>query len=337
MDTENTRFAAWCESELNLRDAYVVKELSGGNSNLTQLISTDQGPLVLRTPPANTISPKAHRGVERESIVMAALSGHASVPKVVAWCGDATIIGRPFMLVEHIDGVSITDSLPSTYSSVAAVNSLGEQLTDALASIATAPWQELGLDSFGNPENFLSRQINRWLDVRRSASARELPEIETLAKWLLDNLPKNAPVGVVHGDYHLDNALCSADKPELMAVIDWEMATIGDPLTDLGLFLMFWGPRNIDPPGFRHVQAVSRVEGVLSRRVLADRWAAKTGIDISSLNFYLCFAFWRLAAIVEGAYKLYVDGKVDTPYARGLEYDVPALLAEAQLAAKGEW
>ena len=142
---------------------------------------------------------------------------------------------------------------------------------------------------------------------------------------------------MVHGDYHLDNALCSADKPELMAVIDWEMATIGDPLTDLGLFLMFWGPRNIDPPGFRHVQAVSRVEGVPSRRVLADRWAAKTGIDISSLNFYLCFAFWRLAAIVEGAYKLYVDGKVDTPYARGLEYDVPALLAEAQLAAKGEW
>ncbi|MFT6285337.1 MAG: aminoglycoside phosphotransferase (APT) family kinase protein [Alcanivorax sp.] len=337
MTTENTRFAAWCESELNLREAYVVKELSGGNSNLTQLISTDQGPLVLRTPPANTISPKAHRGVERESIVMAALSDHASVPKVVAWCEDVTIIGRPFMLVEHIDGVSITDTLPSAYASVAAVNSLGEQLTDALASIATAPWQELGLESFGNPENFLSRQINRWLDVRRSAAVRELPEIETLAAWLLDNLPANAHVGVVHGDYHLDNALCSADRPELMAVIDWEMATIGDPLTDLGLFLMFWGPRNMDPPGFRHVQAVSRVEGVLSRQVLADRWASKTGIDISSLNFYLCFAFWRLAAIVEGAYKLYVDGKVDTPYARGLEYDVPALLAEAQLAAKGEW
>lgn len=173
--------------------------------------------------------------------------------------------------------------------------------------------------------------------MRQSASARELPELESLADWLLANIPANAPVGVVHGDFHLDNALCSAQQPELLAVIDWEMATIGDPLTDLGLFLMFWGPRKMDPPGFQHVQAVTRTAGIISRRELAARWAQKTGIDISDLNFYLCFAFWRLAAIVEGAYKLYLDGKVDTPYARGLEYDVPALLAEAQLAAQGEW
>jgi aminoglycoside phosphotransferase (APT) family kinase protein len=115
------------------------------------------------------------------------------------------------------------------------------------------------------------------------------------------------------------------------------MATIGDPLTDLGLFLMFWGPRQVEPPGFQHVQAVTRTAGVISRRELAERWAKQTGIDISQLNFYLGFAFWRLAAIVEGAYVLYTQGKVDTPYARGLEYDVPALLAEARLATEGNW
>ena len=337
MSTDNTLFADWCASELHRTGARVVRELSGGNSNLTQLITTDQGPLVLRTPPANTISPKAHRGVERESIVMAALAGRIPVPGVVAWCDDPTINGRPFMLVEHIDGVSITEELPAAYDGVNSVNSLGEQLIDALAGIATAPWLDIGLSSFGNPDNFLSRQIERWLEVRRTAAVRELPDIESLGRWLLDNLPADGPVGVVHGDFHLDNCLCSRDRAELLAVIDWEMATIGDPMTDLGLFLMFWGPRQVEPPGFQHVQAVTRTAGVVSRRDLAERWARQTGIDISQLNFYLGFAFWRLAAIVEGAYALYTQGKVDTPYARGLEYDVPALLEEARLAIEGNW
>ena len=153
----------------------------------------------------------------------------------------------------------------------------------------------------------------------------------------MDKLPENGPVGVTHGDFHLDNSLCHADRAELLAVIDWEMATIGDPLTDLGLFLMFWGPRRVDPPGFAHVQAVTRIDGIASRRQLAQRWSDASGIAIDNLDYYLCYAFWRLAAIVEGAYGLFLEGKVDTPYARGLEYDVPALLQEAQMAAQGEW
>jgi aminoglycoside phosphotransferase (APT) family kinase protein len=100
---------------------------------------------------------------------------------------------------------------------------------------------------------------------------------------------------------------------------------------------MFWGPRRVEPPGFAHVQAVSRREGITNRRTLAERWARATDISIDNLDYYMCFAFWRLAAIVEGAYGLYVAGKVDTPYARGLEYDVPALLEEARMAAEGDW
>jgi aminoglycoside phosphotransferase (APT) family kinase protein len=115
------------------------------------------------------------------------------------------------------------------------------------------------------------------------------------------------------------------------------MATIGDPLTDLGLLLMFWGPRSVDPPGFAHVQAVSRRDGAVERRELVRAWCEASGLQADRLEFYLCFAFWRLAAIVEGAYGLYLAGKVDTEYARGLEHDVPALLQEAALAAQGEW
>ncbi len=327
----------WISRQLGRGDARVVRELSGGNSNVTLLVETDQGRLVLRTPPADTISPTAHRGVEREARIMSALQGYAPVPRVLGWCDDSEVIGRPFALIDYVDGLSITAKLPGSYDGAGAVNQLGYQLTDALAAIASAPWQALGLDDFGNPENFLRRQVERWMKLRCKAPVRELPQLEILGQWLLDKLPTSAPVGIVHGDYHLDNTLCSPHRPELLAVIDWEMATIGDPLTDLGLFLMFWGPRHLEPPGFAHVQAVTRREGVVSRRELAERWSRATGVALDNLDYYMCYAFWRLAAIVEGAYELYVAGTVDTPYARGLEYDVPALLEEARLAKDGDW
>ena len=337
MSIDAPQLQQWIARELQRSDVRLVKELSGGNSNVTCLIDTAEGSMVLRTPPGDTISPKAHRGVAREARVMGALHGHVKVPQVLAWCEDNQVIGRPFALVEHIDGTSITETLPESYDGVTAINKLGLQLTDQLAAIALAPWQELGLGDIGRPENFLRRQIERWLEVRRKAPVRELPALEQIGAWLLEHLPQDGPTGVVHGDYHLDNTLCSTSSPELLAVIDWEMATIGDPLTDLGLFLMFWGPRRVNPPGFAHVQAVTRIDGISDRRFLAQRWSDATGVAIDNLNYYLCYAFWRLAAIVEGAYGLYLDGKVDTPYARGLEYDVPALLEEAQLAAGGDW
>ncbi len=330
-------FARWADRDLGLKNARIERELSGGNSNLTRLVVHESGQLVMRSAPANTISPKAHLGVEREAAFMAALAGHAPVPAVVAWCDDQEVIGQPFALVEHIDGLSITETLPSEYDNLDAVNSLGLQLATALGRIACAPWQELGLADRGRPDNFLARQVERWLQVRRDQPTRELPQIEALGQWLLENLPTDGPVGIVHGDYHLDNTLCHRQRPELLAVIDWEMATIGDPLTDLGLLMMFWGERAVTPPGFAHVQAVSRRDGVVSRRELAQAWQEASGLPAGNLDFYLCFAFWRLAAIVEGAYGLYLAGKVDTDYARGLEQDVPALLEEAAQAARGEW
>ncbi|MEH6581233.1 MAG: phosphotransferase family protein [Halioglobus sp.] len=336
-DNDFPLFAGWMERELGVTGARVVRELAGGNSNLTRLVETDAGLMVVRSAPAATVSPKAHLGVQREAAFMGALGGHAPVPQMLAWCEQPDILGQPFALIEHIDGLSITTEMPQAYAGVDDVNQLGRDLVDALAQIAVAPWQDVGLGEWGRPDNFLQRQIERWLDIRRSQPVRDLPEIERLGKWLLENMPANGPVGVVHGDYHLDNSLCHPERAELLVVIDWEMATIGDPLTDLGLLLMFWGPRAVEPPGFAHVQAVSRREGVITRAELAQLWAARSGLSIDNLNYYLCFAFWRLAAIVEGAYGLYKQGKVDTDYARGLEWDVPALLAEAALAAQGEW
>ena len=150
-------------------------------------------------------------------------------------------------------------------------------------------------------------------------------------------MPEDSRPGVVHGDFHLDNTLCDPYQPEVKAVIDWEMATVGDPLVDLGLFLMFWGPRKVKNPGFSHIQEVSRRKGVVDRRTLVSLWSIESGVDIHHMDFYMAFAFWRLAAIVEGAYCLQCNGKINTDYAQGLEHDVPALLSEARLAMLGNW
>ena len=330
-------FSRWCKNTLGLSNAKIDSELSGGNSNLTQLVKTDQRNLVMRSAPANTISPKAHLGVQREAMVMSELQGHALVPEVVAWNEDASIIGRPFSLIECVEGVSITNTLPNTYNGTSAVNALGEQSVRELARIARAPWDKLSNAKLGKPERFLERQIQRWLSIRRDTYVRELPEVEEIGSWLQKNVPVDSPPGVVHGDFHLDNTLCDPDKPELKAVIDWEMATVGDPLVDLGLFLMFWGPRKIQNPGFSHIQKISRRKGVVDRRTLVSLWSVESGVDIHHMDFYMAFAFWRLAAIVEGAYCLQFNGEINTEYAQGLEHDVPALLSEARLAMLGDW
>ncbi len=339
MAHEAERVLPWLESELGWSSPSFTGALSGGNSNLTWRFESGDDACVVRTFPAATISPTAHRGIEREHRVMSAVAGKVKAPRVLGWAGEDSPLGRPFLAVECIDGVSITDTLPDAYAEdESAPTRLGEQLMDQLAAIHTLDLAESGLADIGRPDRFLQRQVTRWLKVRRDASVRELPTIESLGQWLLDNEPPAAAPALVHGDYHLDNTLASRSAPEILAVIDWEMASVGDPYTDLGLALMFWGrDRAAEPPAFAHLQAISRGPGTVDRHALAQRWADRTGRDLDNLDYYMAYAFWRLAAIVEGAYCLYVQGKVDSTYAQSLEYNVPALLREAEQAAVGNW
>ena len=184
----------------------------------------------------------------------------------------------------------------------------------------------------------MERQIERWLAVRREHQVRELPALFALGEWLGAHVPEAGLPAVIHGDYHLDNTLASPHEPEILAIIDWELATVGDPYMDVALMLMFWGEyRTQQPPAFTALQSVSRRSGVISRRELAGRWSESVGRPLNHMNYYMALAFWRLAAIIEGAYGLFIAGQLTTDYARGLEYDVPALLAEAERAAKGDW
>ena len=322
--------SGWMARELGIEGAYVSKALGGGNSNVTLLVESPRGRHVIRRPPGNTISPMAARGVRREHDVLRALAGRAAAPRAVAFCEDPAILGAPFAVVEFVPGVAISDQLPSAYPVTAAtIDAIGCELMAGLASIHVLEPDDLdGLD-WPRPDDFLRRQVERWLKIRADDAVRALPALQRVGQLLLDRLPAAVPPALVHGDFHLDNTLFDADAPRLEAMIDWELATFGDPRLDLGLVLAFWGERPIAEPGFGFVQAVSRRADVCDRQVLAERWAQASGHDIHDLAYFCAFALWRLAAMVEGAYCLHARGKVDSDYARNLEFDVPALLEEA--------
>ncbi|WP_164844078.1 phosphotransferase family protein [Croceicoccus ponticola] len=310
--------------------------MTGGNANVTSLVASARGPLVLRHPPADTISDLASAGIAREFRFITALHGKAPVAEPIAFCHDPAIIGAPFSLTGFVEGDAITDTVPAgRENTAAAISELGCALIDALASVHVIDPIPEGLGNAEKARSFVPRQIERWRGVRAEVAVRDLPLIEQLGSWMNDNAPSPEAIRIVHCDYHLDNVLMAPARPRVSAILDWEMATLADPLVDLGLVTAIWNRDERGPLGFASVQAISNRAGVVSGNELAARWSAATGLSLEHINYYRAFALWRLAAIVEGAYVLYRQGKIDGRYERGLEEDVPALLMAAAAFAEG--
>lgn len=312
---------------------YELSSLAGGNSNQTMLVTAGSERLVMRRPPRATIDSSAHN-IGREERVLAALApGPVPVPAPRGLCAEEAVPEAPFLLMEAIDGVALRDELPERWADrpAAAAGAIGRQTAIALAELSTLDWRALGLGDFGRPEDFLARQVPRWRKQYRRYEHRDLPDFEAVAGWLEANRPPDGEPAIIHGDFHVDNCLFAGDgEPRLAAVIDWEMSTIGDPLLDAGLFLGFWGTERLEPLGMSFVQGFSRVEGAPTRAELAALYEERSGRSLEHLPYYMALAFWKLAAIVEGAHAHYVAGRTDAPYAAALEHDVPALLAEAR-------
>jgi aminoglycoside phosphotransferase (APT) family kinase protein len=325
------RLAEWLTDALADPGPFELTPFGGGNSNETLLLRSASADRVLRRPPAATIAPTAH-SMEREHRVLVALHGTpVPVPEPLALCNDPEVAPAPFLVMEHVPGMALTDRLPAAYpAGPATVRAVGEAVVDVIAAVARVDWRAAGLDDFGRPDGFLGRQVRRWRSQYERYQVRDLPVFDAVAAWLEDHRPPDATPALMHGDFHLDNCLVTPQPPiGVAAIIDWEMATIGDPLLDLGLFLAFWGPARPPRPAWLRMQAVSRVPGAPGRVELAERYAAATGRDVSHLDYYLTLAFWKLAAIVEGAYANHLAGRLDSDYARGLGEDVPRLLDEA--------
>ncbi|MBA2350160.1 MAG: phosphotransferase family protein [Solirubrobacterales bacterium] len=322
--------APWLREATEDEGPFEVRPLAGGNSNETLLIQSPSALRVLRRPPAATIDASAH-SVQREYRVLMALADtHVPVPRPIAVSREPTPGGPPGLLMEHLRGVSLTAALPDAYGPDAS-RAVAEATIDALADLHALPWRELGLADFGRPAGFLERQVSRWRRQFEACRHRELPDFERVATWLEGHRPARSEPGILHGDFHVDNCLFSPEEPvRLLAVIDWEMSTIGDPLLDVGLLLALWGQERCEPYAMPRIQGFSRAPGAPTRDELARRYEQRSGRSLEHLPYYMALALWKLAAIVEGAHLHFTNGALDTDYARELEHDVPRLLADAR-------
>ncbi len=314
-----------------------AQRIIAGHSNETFFVKRGSQEWVLRRPPRGPLLPTAH-DVLREYRVLSALSKTSvPVPKPVLACEDPSVIGAPFYLMERKQGVVIREQLPPFADSPAVRRELGFALVDVLAGLHSVDWRSLGLENFGKPEGYLERQIRRWLGQLEGARTRDIPELDQVGVWLREHLPESPPATIVHGDYRMDNVMFASELPvRVVAILDWEMSTLGDPLADLGYLLSFWRERGDPEPEFASESwRVTEAEGFPTRQEIAERYAEKTGRRIKDVAFYQALAIWKLAILLEGSYKRHLAGTTDDPFFALLREGVPALARRALAVCQG--
>ena len=281
--------------------------IAGGRSNLTYSISDGTREWVLRRPPLGHVLPTAH-DMSREYKVLSGLAGSAvPVPTALAFCDDVAVNDAPFYVMEKVDGQILRTPAEMSKLSSADARRCSETLVDVLVAIHDVDYASVGLSDFGRPDGYLERQVRRWGEQWEHSKTRELPAIDELARRLRAALPTSPPPTIVHGDYRLDNTMLALDDPgRIVAVLDWEMATLGDPLADVGLFLVYWA-RDDALPGVG--AEIDTSAGFLRRDEIVARYAEKSGRDVSHLDFYEVLAGYKLAIILEGIHARFQMGK----------------------------
>ena len=289
--------------------------ISGGRSNLTYRVQGGGRDWVLRRPPLGHVLPTAH-DMAREYRVLAALAGtEVPVPRPFALCEDPAVNGGPFYVMEYRPGVVLAEALPDGFAASADERRrIGLALVETLVRLHAVDFRAVGLEGFGRPEGYLERQVRRWAQQWERSKTRELPEINELARRLGAALPRSPQPTIVHGDFRLGNLALAPDDPgRVVAVFDWEMATLGDPLADLGYTLVYWfepGDAAEQGTGFMNPTAAP---GFPSRAELCQEYARRSGRDLEAIDFYRVLALYKLAVISEGIYTRFRQGKTVGP------------------------
>lgn len=291
----------------SLLDGPLVGELiAGGKSNLTYRVTDGARSVVVRRPPLGHVLATAH-DMGREYRVITALQDTAvPVPETYAWCADESVIGAPFYVMSLVDGVPYRTEDELEALGENRTREIGERLVDTLADLHLVDAAAVGLGDFGRPEGFLGRQVRRWGQQLDASHSREVAGIAELRTGLADRIPADGPGTVVHGDYRLDNVLVTPDDA-IGAVVDWEMATLGDPLTDVALLLTY---QRIAALGVgAGVSTAPRAVGFPSREDVVQRYASRTGRDLGHLGFHEALACFKLAVVLEGIHYRHVHGQ----------------------------
>jgi aminoglycoside phosphotransferase (APT) family kinase protein len=288
--------------------------IGDGHSNVTYLLRRGAESLVLRRPPRGPLPPSAH-DVLREARLLSALEPLGfRVPAVLATCEDIAVIGAPFYVMPFVAGHVLAATLPAELGAPGAPAQIGEELVDCLVDLHAIDVEAAGLGDFGRPDSYLQRQIKRFGGLLELNATRPLPDLERVAEWLAANVPSSPGATVVHGDYRLGNVMFAPSSPHLVAVLDWEMATIGDPLADVGYMTAMWAEADDPANPVGNLSEVTRLPGFPSRDALAERYVAATGLSLDALPWYQVLALWKAAIFLEGNYKRYRAGTTADPF-----------------------
>ena len=307
--------------------------IAGGHSNLTfKVTGSDGRRFVLRRPPLGHVLASAHDMGREHRIISALRDTPVPVAPAVGFCDDMSVNGATFYVMDFVDGLVLRDRHSSeTLLSAGARRRAGESLVDTMAAIHRVDPAAVGLGDLGRHEGYIARQLKRWYGQWNQQKTRELPAIDRVHDALNRLVPEQGPAAIVHGDYRLDNCMLDA-AGEVVAVLDWEICTLGDPMADLGMLMVYWtGP---DDEGSAWNGSAATAPGFPNRIDLAERYKRVSGRDTSRLDFYTAFAYWKLACILEGVYARYLGGALGDRDRSELEPFNQQVLAAADRAER---
>lgn len=327
-DLDPARLGDWLTAHVaGFAPPFTLEKFSGGQSNPTYRFDTDSNSYVLRRKPFGPILPSAH-AVEREYRLIAALHPTGfPVARPYGLCEDSGVIGAPFYVMEMVEGRTLWDgSLPGMAPADRTAHY--EVIVDTLAALHRVDYAAAGLGDYGKPGNYFERQVARWTKQYRASQTDDLPEMEALIAWLPRTVPEQTRTAIVHGDFRIDNMIFAPEGPHILAVLDWELSTLGDPLADFSYFLMSWVT---DPEGRSGVKGLTGPDtGIPTLEQIVARYCAATGRDgVPDLDWYFAYNLFRLAGIVQGIKKRLIDGNASSAQAAQTVERLPGLVASA--------
>lgn len=288
-----------------------ILQFPGGHANLTYLLRYGDREYVLRRPPLGPVAPRSHDMV-REYRALAALGPYyAPAPRVFALCEDASVIGAPFFVMERRNGIVVRRAMPEEIADDPTVRRrIGEAAIDALADLHAVPVAGTPVAALGKPEGFVARQIQGWAERWQRSKTEDLPAMESLAAWLAARIPPPLAPSVVHNDFKLDNMMLDpADPGRVVAVLDWDMTTLGDPRIDVGTLLGYWPEAGDPPERLAIAMQPTYLEGFPTRAEIVARYAARSGRDLGAIQFFETFALFKLAVVLQQIYVRFVRGQ----------------------------
>lgn len=298
----------------------IIEQFGTGASNLTYALTIGEWEAVLRRPPFGPVAPKAH-DMEREYLILKTLSTiFPLAPKPYLYCEESSIMEKPFLIMERKRGVLVDTSFPKGIKVTPALgHHLSELMVETLVELHSLPYEGTPLEKISKPEGFMERQVYGWLKRYERAKTVEMNEFNQLKSWLIGHIPTSPSPTIIHYDFKLNNALFSEDVSKMTGLFDWEMATIGDPLADLGVAMSYWIEES-DPHllkmGFGK-PPITINEGFYTRKEFIEAYSEKSGRDIANMHFYLTFAYFKLAVICQQIYARYKKGQTnDERFAR---------------------